>query len=217
MAEIMKTVVVGGHTRNIGKTAVTAALINSLQTLGWTAVKITQYGHGVCSHDGQPCGCEPEKHPFEITEEKNRGAGTDTSRFLAAGARRALWMRVRQGQLGAAFPQLAAALAGETYAIIESTSVVEFLHPAVFLMVLDSRQQDFKASAFRFIHQADALVMPGPWPADPAWRKNLPSVLAAKPAFPAFPPDYSNADLSRLVKKLLQAKPEAAAAPQKVH
>jgi len=40
-------VVVGGHSRNVGKTSVVAGLIAALQELDWTAVKITQYGHGV--------------------------------------------------------------------------------------------------------------------------------------------------------------------------
>ena len=45
-------VVVGGHSRNIGKTSVVAGLIRKLRDRKWTAVKITQYGHGVCSHHG---------------------------------------------------------------------------------------------------------------------------------------------------------------------
>src|SRR5712692_1749586 len=65
----MKLIVVGGHSRNIGKTSVMAGLIRGLPSLGWTAVKITQYGHGICSQDGKPCGCEPKVHPFELTEE----------------------------------------------------------------------------------------------------------------------------------------------------
>ena len=65
----MKAVVIGGHTRNIGKTSLMSALIREFEPLGWTAVKITQYGHGICSLDGDPCGCAPEEHPFALTEE----------------------------------------------------------------------------------------------------------------------------------------------------
>ena len=50
-------VVVGGHTRNIGKTSLVAGLITALPELNWTAIKITQYGHGVCSTDGESCEC----------------------------------------------------------------------------------------------------------------------------------------------------------------
>ena len=48
-------VVVGGHSRNIGKTSVVAGLIRRLKHLNWTALKITQYGNGVCaSHWPRP-------------------------------------------------------------------------------------------------------------------------------------------------------------------
>ena len=41
--------VVGGHARNIGKTAVVAGLIRKLRDRRWTAIKITQYGDGACA------------------------------------------------------------------------------------------------------------------------------------------------------------------------
>ena len=42
-------VVVGGHSRNIGKTSVVAGLIRKLRDRKWTALKITQYGNGESS------------------------------------------------------------------------------------------------------------------------------------------------------------------------
>ena len=45
-------VVIGGHSRSVGKTSVVAGLISALREYDWTAVKITQYGHGVCSANG---------------------------------------------------------------------------------------------------------------------------------------------------------------------
>src|SRR6266436_5467605 len=54
----MAVVVVGGHTRNIGKTSVVAGLIAALPERHWTAFKVTQFGHGMCSANGEPCDCE---------------------------------------------------------------------------------------------------------------------------------------------------------------
>ena len=48
----MNAVVIGGHTRNIGKTTEMSALIREFAPCGTAAVKIKQYGHRVCSHDG---------------------------------------------------------------------------------------------------------------------------------------------------------------------
>ena len=66
----MAIVVVGGHTRNIGKTSVVAGLIAAMPEMNWTAFKITQYGHGVCSADGEPCDCETADHTIAVSEER---------------------------------------------------------------------------------------------------------------------------------------------------
>ncbi len=195
----MKTVVVGGHSRNIGKTSLMAGVIRALPFLNWTAVKVTQYGHGVCSHDGEPCGCAPEEHPFALTEEKDvRGRG-DTCRFLAAGARRALWLRVRQGQLATAFPPLAEALRGAEYVIIESNSILEFIEPELYLVVLDPARRDFKDSTRRFFNRADALVAVEPLRRARAWPGLDSAVFEGKPVFQVSRQDYFSPDLCRFV------------------
>ena len=108
----MAIVVIGGHSRSVGKTSVVAELISALPEYDWTAVKITQYGHGVCSADGVPCDCATADHTWAISEEKDRGGESDTSRFLLAGAMRALWVRTEQGRLAEAMPALRRRLDG---------------------------------------------------------------------------------------------------------
>jgi hypothetical protein len=206
----MNVVVVGGHTRNIGKTSVMAGLIRNLRSFGWTAVKITQYGHGICSRDGQPCECAPTEHPFVLTEEQDPNRRADSSRFLAAGARRSLWLRVRQGQLGEALPLLAEALGEDTWVIIESNSILGFVKPALYLMVLDSAQRDFKHSAREFLHRADALVPIHSRLDQRAWKGlHLPNITA-KPVFPVTSGTYSSPELRFFVKQKLEV---AEAAP----
>lgn len=203
----MKTVVVGGHSRNIGKTSVMAGLIRSMKSLRWTAVKITQYGHGVCSHDGQPCGCAPTEHPFVLTEERDAKGRGDTSRFLQAGARRSLWLRVRQGQLAEAVPLLEQALAGDECVMIESNSILQYMEPSVYLAVLDSRQTDFKPSALKFLGRADALV---PITSSRgfnarAWPALDPQLLKSKKNFPVTADDYSSHELCQFIRQKLNA------------
>lgn len=199
----MKTVVVGGHSRNIGKTSVMASVIRALPFLNWTAVKITQYGHGVCSHDGEPCGCAPEEHPFALTEERDARGRGDTCRFLAAGARRALWLRVRQGQLAAAFPSVAEALRDADYAIIESNSILEFLEPDLFLIVLDPARRDFKDSTRRFFDRADALVAVEPLRGGRAWPALDSSLLEGKLLFQVSRREYFSLELCGFVCRKL--------------
>ena len=49
----MSLIVIGGHSRSVGKTSVVAGLISALPEFQWTALKITQYGHGICSASGK--------------------------------------------------------------------------------------------------------------------------------------------------------------------
>ncbi|HEX9111519.1 MAG TPA: hypothetical protein VF845_08570, partial [Terriglobales bacterium] len=82
----MSLVVIGGHSRSVGKTSVVAGLICALADRHWTAVKITQYGHGICSANGESCDCATADHSWAVSEEKDRSGESDTSRFLVAGA-----------------------------------------------------------------------------------------------------------------------------------
>ncbi|HXG91817.1 MAG TPA: hypothetical protein VNN73_05530 [Blastocatellia bacterium] len=155
----MKLVMVGGHTRNIGKTSVVEAIIRATAELNWTAVKITQYGHGVCSTDGEMCECSVADHQFAITEERNRDSGTDTSRFLAAGARRSLWVRTREGELFSALESFRKKIEADEFVIVESNSLRRFLKPTLYLQVVDPANADFKVSAQTFFDLTDAYLI----------------------------------------------------------
>ncbi len=124
---LMAILVIGGHSRNVGKTSVVAGLIAALPERRWTAVKITQFGHGICSVNGESCDCATDEHTVAISEERDAGGGTDTSRFLLAGAQRSLWVRSKQGFLAEVMPSLRKRLEGESNVIVESNSVIRFL------------------------------------------------------------------------------------------
>ena len=183
----MVRIVVGGHTRNIGKTQLVVEIIRAFPQAAWTAMKITQYGHGVCSINGESCGCAVEEHRFAIEEERDPSGRSDTSRFLAAGAARALWVRTKQGQLAEAMPALRRHLEGAENVVIESNTVLHFLQPDLYLSVLDFSRPDFKASAQEFLDRADAYVLLAPSPTAPAWEKISLKPLATRPVFVAWP------------------------------
>src|ERR1700736_2085466 len=123
----MATVIIGGHSRSVGKTSVVSGLIAALAEFDWTAVKITQYGHGICSANGQACDCATDDHSWAISEGGVRSGESDTSRFLLAGASRALWVRTEQRRLAEAMPSLRAKIEGAANVILESNSVMKFL------------------------------------------------------------------------------------------
>ncbi len=193
----MKIVVVGGHSRNIGKTAVAAAIIQATRELGWTAIKLTQYGHRLCSNDGNPCECAPEnpEHPCAITREENRDGRTDTSRFLAAGAAEAWWVRTVQGRLAEAMPAVRRILEGKPYVILESNSVLRFLRPDLYLAVLDWDVADFKPSALAALDRADAFVQIETSRRAPAWPHVPLALIERRPVFRVRPPRYVTDEL----------------------
>jgi hypothetical protein len=200
---IMTSVIIGGHSRNIGKTSVMAELLRRVQPPDWAAVKITQYGHGVCSLDGEPCSCDPGEHGFVLTEEHERKGGGDTRRFLQAGARRSLWLRVRQGQLHRALPALLRALRREEWVMIESNSILGHIHPALYLFVLDPSQNDFKASARKYFERADALVVMGPAGPSHPWPGIETGLVNSKPAFRLKSPYELSDDFLHFVRQRL--------------
>ncbi len=203
----MSIIVVGGHSRSVGKTSVVAGLIDALRERHWTAVKITQYGHGVCSRNGEPCDCavDDQEHTFAITEERDRSGESDTSRFLVAGAVRSLWVRTRQGFLAEAMPDLRRELAGADDVIIESNSVLKFMRPDLYVSVLDFATPDFKQSAREYLDRADAVVLHEPAVAGleiaPAWTDVSLKSIASAVIFRARPPQYVTPELVAFVRE----------------
>ena len=186
-------VIVGGHSRNIGKTSVVEGLIRALPEFEFVAVKITQFGHGVCSNHGRSCGCETEaEHPYALSEEYEPGS-TDSGRFLAAGARRSFWLRTRAGELRAAAAPLGKLLAHNENVIAESNSLLELANPDLYLVTLDFSRADFKDSSARYLERADAFVVVdrGEW---------KPGVWDKRPRFMARPPVYVTDELAEFCR-----------------
>jgi hypothetical protein len=194
-------VVIGGHSRSVGKTSVVAGLISALREYDWTAVKITQYGHGVCSANGAPCDCATADHSWAISEEKDRRGESDTSRFLLAGAARALWVRSEQGRLAEAMPALRKRLDLSRHVIVESNSVLKFLRPDLYLTVLDPGTEDFKTSAREFLDRAAAVILhDGSRNGTAAWQAVSLKPVAEKPVFRIAPPPYVTPEIIEFVR-----------------
>jgi hypothetical protein len=191
---LWRAIVIGGHTRSIGKTQLVCDVIAAFPQVHWIAGKITQYGHGVCAQNGDNCDCAPAEHVCAIHWETQLDSGTDSARFLAAGALRSFWLRTKQGFLAEGLPLLRAALQ-ETLLdagteppplIVESNSLLQFLRPSLYIVVLDPAKEDFKDSARAALDRADALVFRSSSEALPAttaaWTKLPARLLKEKPS-----------------------------------
>ena len=202
----MAIVVVGGHSRNVGKTSVMAGLIDALRELNWIAFKITQYGHGICSRNGEVCDCATGDHSWAISEEKDHAGDSDTSRFLRAGANRAYWVRTEQGRLAEAMPQIRKEMSGAENVIFESNSLLKFLRPDVYLTVLDPATTDFKTSAREFMDLATAVIMHQAPGQSALWSGVSLKPLSGKPTFYIEPPTYVTPEIAAFVRSQIKSR-----------
>ena len=201
----MAIVVIGGHSRNIGKTSVVAGLIAALPEYHWTALKITQYGHGICSRDGESCHCATEDHSWAISEEQDRSGQSDTSRFLVAGAVRAWWVRTEQGRLAEAVPAIRRRIADAENVILESNSILKFVRPDLYLTVLDPATADFKRSSQEFLDHADAVILHASDSNTPAWTGVSLKPVADHPIFEIRPPEYVTPEIVEFVRSQISS------------
>ncbi len=204
-------IAVGGHSRTIGKTAVLCGIIAGLPELAWTAVKLSQYGHGLCSRPGHPCQCFDPRQPVAISEQTFPDPKTDSGRYLLAGARRAFWLRTPMGRLAEAMPGFREIVASSANLIVESNSLLGLLRPDFFVMVVDGAVADFKPSSVRFFDRASIIVptseAPFAWPEVPA------KLINSRPIEPALAPAYHSDALIKIIKALA-LKPEGFSSDQ---
>jgi hypothetical protein len=139
----MAIIVVGGGGRGAGKTALICGLIRALSQIPWTAVKITNHEHG---------------KPTPIWQETVARDESDTARYLAAGARRALLVTADDATLGPIVEQILAECLPPAGVIFESNSVLRYLHPDLCLAAASSPKGEHKPS-YELVEQCmDAMV-----------------------------------------------------------
>lgn len=180
----MTTIVVGGHSRNVGKTSVVAGLIAAFSQYSWTALKISSHWHA----DSASLEDENKEDVCHIHEECNRDGRADTSRFLAAGAARSFWVRVREGRLEAAMPRLLPILQSNPFVIIESNAILQYIQPDLYIMVLRFDVEDFKESARVTLPRAHAAVAVNYGVSMPAWKGISCETISRIPLYPTTDP-----------------------------
>jgi len=139
----MAIIVVGGSRRGAGKTALVCGLIRALHEIPWTAVKITSHVHD---------------EPNSVWEETTPGQETDTARYLAAGARRALRVTAGDEALGPIVQRILAECPPPAGAIFESNRVLRHLQPDLCLAAASSPRGEHKPSFDLVEQRMDAMV-----------------------------------------------------------
>jgi len=186
----MTILTVSGHARKTGKTTVAEGLIAAFPQCGWAALKISSHWHSTTLEN------------YLIIEEQSREGLNDTSRFLAAGAKRAWWARVREGQMEAAMPEARKLLESEPFILIEGNEILDFISADFRILVLNDAVAEFKKSARRILQQADALLTIRN-PTEATFRREVVDFPAATPFFETDDPKVLPSELLRLIRSRL--------------
>jgi hypothetical protein len=151
----MALIVVGGQTKDIGKTTLICNIIAAFRQFHWTAVKIS-----VHSHDPDNCELVAQGSGWSIWQQGSAESKSDTVRFLNAGAERALLMQADEEHLEVACATLEKQLSNRNW-IVESSSAAVCLEPDISVLIVDPAQTRFKDSARKQLASADVLVLRG--------------------------------------------------------
>ncbi len=150
IAEPPALIVVGGHSRGVGKTSTIEHILRARRGERWTAVKISAHRHAHAD------GAAPL-----VEEARLASPLTQTGRYLAAGASRALLCRTPDGRMEEIATLLRRLLADGARVIVESNRIAATLSPDALLFLVSPSIDDWKPSSGPCLARADALVTSG--------------------------------------------------------
>ncbi len=135
MLALPNMVMIGGNSRNSGKTTMACQIINKLslshEVFGLKVSAIYPEGnemHG--NHSGE------ESSGFSISEEINSGSNKDTSKMLRAGATRVFYIRVSSNFIEKALLHFLSMYINNQIIVCESRSLRKIITPGMFLLMM---------------------------------------------------------------------------------
>ena len=152
---------IGAAGRNAGKTEFACGVVRAFAgRIDLVGLKVTtiRERHGTCPRGGEGCGACALDGRYDIAEETDGASSKDTSRLLAAGARRVFWLRVLRPHLAEGMQALLDRVGRDTVIVGESNSLRTVVKPGLFLLLRDSASTATKESAAAVEAYADRTV-----------------------------------------------------------
>ena len=166
MIKMSNMLLIGATDRNVGKTTFACQIIK-LFSLSFPviALKITviKEKNGMCPRGGKGCGvCTSIIENFMITEELESDTQKDTSKMLAAGAVKVLWLRVLESHMEdgvqALIDSIEKTIGAGSAIICESNSIRKVIEPALFVVFKKKNDTYIKPSCYDVIHLSNKIV-----------------------------------------------------------
>ena len=140
MLKLDKMLLVGSDQRKSGKTTLVCELIKKVSiNHDLVAIKVTMLSeNGPNSNHKNTADrdCCLRERGYCIVEDNESCGQNDTSRFLAAGARRSLWLQVFKKHLLEGFETVLKEIGKDAVIICESTSLRKIVEPGIFIMMV---------------------------------------------------------------------------------
>ncbi len=148
---------VGGTGRFVGKTTFAELLIEHFsKDFTIIAVKISNIKPGDQAVHGWHGDALTER--FLIEEEASSGNQKDTQRFLAAGAKRAFFIRAFEEALPEAVTAFFEQVSPNTLLVCESNTLRNYYDPGAMVMVTDEEKPISKAESIELLEKAEVVL-----------------------------------------------------------
>ena len=150
-------ILVGGATRNVGKTSFICSLIENISKKhNIIALKIKTLYDGDDFFHGKDMN--PLKGNYRIVEETGNKGNEDTERMLQAGAKRVFKIKAKNEYLHNAFEDFYKRIPENSLLVCESNSLRNILKPALFLLIKHKNLEEMKPSAKKLEPWADKII-----------------------------------------------------------
>jgi hypothetical protein len=157
MMELNNMLIIGGASRNVGKTELVCGLLRRLGKANRIiSLKISGINPGSDSNHGDH-GPAPEK--FHLLEESSTEGLKDSSRMLLAGASRAFYLRTRDEYLKDAIDYFFSIVNRRSIVICESILVRRHIQPGLFIIIRSNNEESLKKSLGEVQHLADLTIV----------------------------------------------------------
>lgn len=156
MLKIPKMIMVGGNSRNSGKTSVACSIINKLsaghEVIG---LKVTSIRPGENETHGNHH--EDSNSGFTIFEERDCHSEKDTSKMLRAGATHVYFIRVEDTFAEQAILHFFSSYINNEFIVCESRSLRNIIEPGLFLMMVRNPVSGRLKEVVDYLEKADYI------------------------------------------------------------
>lgn len=157
MIKNKQILLIGGATRNVGKTTFSCAVIEEFsKTHSIIALKIKTLYEGDNFFHGKDRN--PLKGDYRIIEALDNNGDEDTMRMLKAGAKQVFRMKVKSDFIKTAFDDFFGQIPDNRFILCESNSLRKVIEPDLFLMIKHKNSNEIKPSAKELEHLADKII-----------------------------------------------------------